>query len=336
VLEAGRATARTVAGAAAELPAVSYPALTPTPAISAAGEEEEEEEEDKPWYEDAWNAAGDAAEWTGEQAVGFGKGFGEGVVGIGEGGLMLYRLSPANFVFDRGSFEQEWTNVGRTAQFAYENPGEFGKALANWEDLSEGRYGEWLGGIGPDALVAAATAGSGAAVTRGLKSADTLADVGQTARKADRAGDAGRAAGRAEAPAAAARTQRLSDLRAQAAATGVKMPEAGMTVYRTYGEVPEGWGFQRGSGPFGTSWTPVPIDKLPNPRADLGLPPYNGGRYVITGRLDDPASVSEIRRALPWDDVGGYSMPGGTPEYLIPDADRHIEVLRVEGVNPDF
>jgi hypothetical protein len=191
VREAGRVAAGMVTSAEGGLPMVAAaapaaPASAPAPA--------EEEEEDKPFWEDAADALGDAASWTGGQIAGFGKGVGEGVVGIGEGGLTLYRLSLANAIIDPESHQREWENVETAVEFARENPGEFAKAVANWEDLSEGRYAEWLGNLGPDAALAAVTAGAGTAATRGLRGADSLADVADAARDADRAADAAGAA----------------------------------------------------------------------------------------------------------------------------------------------
>ena len=82
-----------------------------------------------------------------------------------------------------------YKQLGETGQYAYENPGEFGKAMINYEDLENGRYGEWLGNLGPDVVVAVATGGTGAAVTRGMrvmKATDKLTDA---ARAYDRASD---------------------------------------------------------------------------------------------------------------------------------------------------
>ena len=76
------------------------------------------------------------------------------------------------------------------------------------------------------------------------------------------------------------------------------MPTAGMRIHRTYGTIDTGYGVQRGSGPWGESWTHQPFEGLDNVRDELGLPPFNGGRFTLSGALDDPASVSEIRRAL--------------------------------------
>jgi hypothetical protein len=185
VEEEGRRAAGLVNAAATELPVVTLPAPPAAP---------EEEEEDKPWYEDVADGIGDAASWTGDQVVGFGKGVGEGVVGIGEGGLMLYRLSAVNALINPESHEREWNRVTDAAEFAWNNPGEFGQAVINWEDLSEGRYGEWLGNLGPDAVLAVGTAGGGTVVSRTARTADTMGDVADAARDADRVSDAARAA----------------------------------------------------------------------------------------------------------------------------------------------
>lgn len=351
LVEAEQDAASTVRAAAGRLPDVQLPngaaspsayagtifagpvspfARDPRWASSMAKAAAEEPEDDRAWYEKAPG-------WLGDQAVGVAKGFGEGVVGIGEGGLMLYRMSPTNALLDRDSFDRQWADTGRAAEFAWQNPGEFGKAVVNWEDLAAGRYGEWVGGFGPDAVLAVGTAGVGTAATRGLRTADALGDTADAARDADRVGDAARASDRVEAGGpSAARAEHLDELKRQAGAAGVPVPEAGMRVERTYGEIPTGLGDQRGSQPFGTSWTPERIDSMSNPRDDLGLPEFNGGRYRIIATLDDPASVAEIRRALPWDGPDGYFARGGGAEYLIPDAHLHVTPERVEGVNPDF
>jgi hypothetical protein len=102
---------------------------------------------------------------------------------------MLYRLSGVNALIDRDSFEREWSNVGDAAEFAWDHPGEFGQAVINWEDLANGRYGEWLGILGPDAVVAVATAGTGTAATastRAVRATDKVGDVAEAARDAGR------------------------------------------------------------------------------------------------------------------------------------------------------
>jgi hypothetical protein len=191
VEQEGRRAAAQVNAAAGQLPMVTFPAPPAPPAA---------EEEDRPWYEDAASAVGDAASWTGDQVVGFGNGVKEGVVGIGEGGVMLYRLSNLNAVIDPESHEREWNKVADAAEFAVNNPGEFGKAVINWEDLSERRYGEWLGNLGPDAVLAVTTAGVGTATSRTARTADAIGDVSDAARDADRAGDAARAGAQGDRP----------------------------------------------------------------------------------------------------------------------------------------
>lgn len=211
VKEAADAAASEVTSAVAELPAVVWAGpfgggslLSPAQAQwiqmgrsqEAASEGEGDEEDDDNALEDAgdwlWNAGGDAAEFTKDQAVGFGTGVKEGVGGMVEGGAMLYRLSPTNALLNTDSFKQEWQNMGRAGQFAWDNPGEFGKALVNWEDLSEGRYSEWLGNLAPDAILALGTAGAGTAASRGLKGVDAVGDTADAARDVDRATPEGR------------------------------------------------------------------------------------------------------------------------------------------------
>jgi hypothetical protein len=80
-----------------------------------------------------------------------------------------------------------YEQLGQAGKFAWENPGEFGKVLINYEDLAAGRYGEWLGNLGPDAIVAVATGGTGAVVTRGtrvVKATDKLSDAASAYNRA--------------------------------------------------------------------------------------------------------------------------------------------------------
>jgi hypothetical protein len=143
------------------------------------------------WFERRLDDVGDAATWTWDQAKQVPGGFWEGTKGIGEGAYFLYQLNPTNPTNwrDPGAMIDRYKQLGDTGKYAYENPGEFGKALINYEDLENGRYGEWLGNLGPDAVVAVATGGTGAAVTRGtrvMKATDKLTDA---TRAYDRAAD---------------------------------------------------------------------------------------------------------------------------------------------------
>jgi hypothetical protein len=143
------------------------------------------------WFERRLDDVGDAASWTWDQTKQVPGGFWEGTKGIGEGAYFLYQLNPTNPTNwrDPGAMIDRYKQLGETGKYAYENPGEFGKALINYEDLENGRYGEWLGNFGPDAVVAVATGGTGAVVTRGtkvMKATDKLTDA---TRAYDRATD---------------------------------------------------------------------------------------------------------------------------------------------------
>ena len=143
------------------------------------------------WFERRLDDVGDAASWTWDQAKQVPGGVWEGTKGIGEGAYFLYQLNPSNPTNwrDPGAMIDRYEQLGETGRYAYENPGEFGKALINYEDLEAGRYGEWIGNFGPDAVVAVATGGTGAVVTRGtkvMKATDKLTDA---TRAYDRAVD---------------------------------------------------------------------------------------------------------------------------------------------------
>ena len=151
---------------------------------------------------DVVSAGADGAKWTGGQISQVPGGFKEGVEGLAEGGATVYRLSSINRRINPDSHKREQEKLRQAAQYAWDDPVGFGKAAVNYEDLADGRYGEWLGGLGPDALAAAATAGIGVAVTRGTRAVDTLGDASEAARDAGRASDAagaGRGSGAADA-----------------------------------------------------------------------------------------------------------------------------------------
>jgi hypothetical protein len=112
--------------------------------------------------------------------------------------------------------------------------------------------------------------------------------------------------------------------------TAADAPYAGQTLYRVYGG---------DSAAGGASWSPVNPGSVANYRDVAGLPSggasgfNNTGRFVIEGTLQDPASVVNVRSALPLD---GNS--GGILEYVIPNWQKTgaIQVNRVSGVNPQF
>jgi hypothetical protein len=168
--DAARAAAAAFAQAAAVLPAW----MTPPPPPAEAPPEE-----DKPWWQDALG-------WTGDQAGGLATGAWDGVKGLGEAGAMAYRASLINAVVDKDSFDRQWDQLGAGASYAWQHPGEFAKQVVNYEDLSHGRVGEWLGGLAPDAALAFGTAGAGTVASRGARVAkeiDKAAEVPDTVRK---------------------------------------------------------------------------------------------------------------------------------------------------------
>ncbi|MFT4262157.1 MAG: hypothetical protein QM572_02135 [Nocardioides sp.] len=115
----------------------------------------------------------------------------------------------------------------------------------------------------------------------------------------------------------------------KAAVHGIENPTEGMTVYRIFGEAQDDiGGLERGSRPFGESWTPVDPRHSSDFRWDAGLPDENPGRFFVEGILRRPSHVTEVRPALPLD-----GNPGGWPEYLIRDAGDAVEIRSVGGVN---
>jgi hypothetical protein len=146
-------------------------------------------EDEGNWFERRLDDVGDAATWTWDQAKQVPCGVWEGTKGLGEGAYFLYQLNPTNPLNwrDPGAMIDRYEQLGETGKFAWENPGEFGKVLINYEDLAAGRYGEWAGNLAPDAIVAVATGGTGVAVTRGTrvaKATDKLADASQAYNRA--------------------------------------------------------------------------------------------------------------------------------------------------------
>lgn len=99
-------------------------------------------------------------------------------------------FSPLYWLLDPDGQRRRLDELAQSVRFSIGHPTEFLKAAANWEDLEAGRFGEWLGNFGPDALLAAATAGAGgvaAGASRGARAADAVGDLAEAARQADRA-----------------------------------------------------------------------------------------------------------------------------------------------------
>ena len=84
-----------------------------------------------------------------------------------------------------------------------------------------------------------------------------------------------------------------------------------------------------GRGALGHSWTPVDISELTDARKALGLPRESPARFFIEAWVVDPSGM-RVKLADPL-----HSNPGGTPEVVVPDPARQLEITRVEGVNPE-
>lgn len=88
------------------------------------------------------------------------------------------------------------------------------------------------------------------------------------------------------------------------------------------------WGNK--SKPWGRSWTPVDPRTVPNYRAVAGLPTQNSGRFLSEGILRDIEGVT-AREALPL-----HGGDGGLRELEIPYAERQVQLINVQGLNPPF
>ena len=228
-------------------------------------------------------------------------------------------------LFDPGEWAGNWGDLGSGLWWGAQNPGDFALALVDWEGLKD-NPARWLGSLAPDAVAAFFTAGTVTTARRGIGAADTAADLSRTADRADDAADA---------------AQAVDDLEVLRGLDGEPLPPAapGDPVFRVFGgrtgvdellgaPGPDADSWMRGSGPWGGSWSPVDPRLIDDYRAAAGLPDINTGRFLIEARLRDIPEGFRTRQALPLD-----GQPGGLPEYLIPDAERHLDPVEVQGLN---
>ena len=229
---------------------------------------------------------------------------------ISEPAVMLYHLTPLN-----DDWTDHWENLGHGLAYGVTHPLEFGKAMLNLEALEERGLSYWLGNLAP-AAAATILSGGAAAGVRGAQGATALQRATTGARSLERTLDA--------------------------------LPPAkpGTRVWRFHGSNEEAYGLRlvegkvgpdgvssvpSGSGPWGHSWTHVDPRDLDNPRAALGLPTGpdgNPARFLSEGVLRNTDGI-RVRRALELD-----GQPGGWPEILVPDPESQIDLIGVEGMNP--
>ncbi|TGN33249.1 hypothetical protein [Aeromicrobium chenweiae] len=250
-------------------------------------------------------------------------------------------------------------SVGDMLDALKDDPLEFGKQLGkgllDWDTWADDPA-RALGHLVPDAVAAVFTAGAGTAVTRGVKgtadAADALSDMSRGTRALDDLSDLSKGDGLGD----LTKTDELAGLsktddlgraddgggsspspeglsnKEAADLFDIDNPTQDMRVWRVFGEAQDDLGgLERGSRPFGASWTPKDPSVSPDFRWDAGLPDENPGRFVMEGILRKPGHVDEVRPALPLD-----GNPGGWPEYLIRDAHEAVEIRSVSGLNGDF
>jgi hypothetical protein len=110
------------------------------------------------------------------------------------------------------------------------------------------------------------------------------------------------------------------------AAKGATNLTEGTKVYRVFGDEATPFG-----NPAGGSFTTVNPATVDNFRDAAGLYPGNTGRFVMEAEITNTSGVS-ARASRP----GPGEVGGGLPEVIIPNAETHVNVLRVSGVNPEF
>lgn len=82
-------------------------------------------------------------------------------------------------LYDPAGAGGNWGDLGSALAWGFRNPDDFALVIVDWEGLKDDPA-RWLGGLAPDAVLAVATAGTGAAVTRAGSS--TRAVVSTTSR----------------------------------------------------------------------------------------------------------------------------------------------------------
>lgn len=129
----------------------------------------------------------DPAAWLGTQLVGVGRGAVDSVWGSV---VALAELSVPRALADPAGWREDAQALGEGAAYAVDHPGEALKALAGWETLEDGRYGEWLGGLLPDALAGLASGGALPFARRGAETAEELAELAEDVDDLQRVHDA--------------------------------------------------------------------------------------------------------------------------------------------------
>ncbi len=126
----------------------------PTLVLPAPAATRPQQQPDKPWWEDAFDWGRDQAGRGYGRLAGraganpnspeaLSKGFLDGLAGMGQGAAALYRASQLNP--NAAQRDRARDEMGKGLKHAWENPGQFGKSLTDWDDLSHGRANEAIG-----------------------------------------------------------------------------------------------------------------------------------------------------------------------------------------------
>jgi uncharacterized protein YukE len=126
-----------------------------------------------------------AAIWAEPGALNFLKDLGQGFVAgledllkTAEMGIML---SPQRAMVDPMGWFHDTENFARGMWKAVQHPGVIMKKLVDWEDWTNGHPGRAIGKLAPMAIIAVATAGSGAAADAGVAGGEVAGEVGTEA-----------------------------------------------------------------------------------------------------------------------------------------------------------
>ena len=256
--------------------------------------------------------------------TGIGKGFGDL---WGEGKSLVGGAANHVNVFDPDGLADTWSNDWNIANTIYDDPLGSGEAVLNgmWAPIKEsyehGGFDEAAARAVPS-IAGTIVGGKGVTKLKELRHAADAAPVPKPNAE-PRVLPGGTAPDGSFVP----------DVSEGDSVPLTARPQHGQEVQRSYGQPADGRGLvpmDDYSGPAGRSWTPTPIEQMPSPRADMGIPDVNAGRFRIRGQLIDVTDV-QVRHALPLD-----GQPGGALEYLIPDPSGQIRIISVEGVNAPF
>jgi uncharacterized protein YukE len=126
-----------------------------------------------------------AAIWAEPGALNFLKDLGQGIVAGLEDLLktaeMGLRTSPLRMQVDPMGWWHDTSNLAKGMWQAAHHPGAILKKLVDWEDWTNGHPGRAIGKLLPMAVIAVATAGSGAAADAGVAGGEVAGEVGAEA-----------------------------------------------------------------------------------------------------------------------------------------------------------